>query len=95
MSVDLINEKHLHVWTKSIDGAEFGNVLYDNEVDAALAFLGIMKNVTKGNVPNEDVTIEQVMQSLDEGRRGMYAGYPGLIMVISRCDGGCKSPVWN
>jgi hypothetical protein len=95
MTLDLINEKHIHVWTKSIDGAEYGNVLYDNEVDAALAFLGIMKNVTKGNVPNEAVKIEDVMQSLDNGRKGMYAGYPGLIMVISRCDGGCKSPVWN
>jgi hypothetical protein len=95
MNVGLINEQHLHVWTKSIDGAEFGNALYENEVDAALAFLGIVKAVTKGNVPNEDVTIQHVMYSLDEGRQGMYAGLPGLIIVVSRCEGKCKSPTWN
>lgn len=95
MNLTEIKNKHLHVWTKSIDGAEFGNAIYDNDVDAALAFIGLVKNITKGNVPNEDVKIEHVMESIDEGRKGMYAGFPGLIVVLSRCEGNCNSPVWN
>lgn len=86
--------KHLHLWTRTMDGAEFANALYENDVDGALAFLGVVKQVTKYSVANEDITIEQVMGSLDDGR-GMYAGVPGLIVVLSRCDGGCKSPSWN
>lgn len=95
MNLTDIGNKHIHVWTKSIDGAEYGNAIYDNEVDASLDFLGLIKNITKGNVENEEVKIEHVMQSLDEGRKGMYAGFPGLIVVISRCEGKCHSPVWN
>lgn len=86
--------KHLHVWTRSLDGAEFANALYENDVDAALAFIGLVKDVTKYSVENEHITIEDVMESINNGR-GMYAGAPGLIVVLSRCDGGCKSASWN
>mgnify|MGYP006195287541 CR=1 FL=1 len=85
---------HLHLWTKSIDGAEFANALYTDDSDAALNFLGVIKNVTKNNIDNEAITIEDVMDSLTEGR-GMYAGVPGFVVVLSRCDGGCQSPSWN
>ena len=95
MTIALQQINHFHVWAKTIDGAEYINTLHDHEVDASLAFIGLVKQITKGNVPNEDITIEGIMQTLDEGRRGTYAGYPGLIMVVSKCDGGCLSPTWN
>lgn len=90
----MIYTPHLHLWTKSIDGAEFGNALYEEDTDGAMAFLGVIKDVTKYNMETDDITIEMVMESLTEGR-GMYAGVPGFIVVLSRCDGGCQSPSWN
>lgn len=89
-----MTEKHTHLWTRSIDGAEYANATYNHDVDAALDFIGIIKNITKDTVANEDITIEQVMDSLTDGS-GIYAGYPGFIFVLSRCDGGCNSPIWN
>lgn len=95
MSLDSIHQnKHLHLWTKSIDGAEYANALYENEVDAALAFCGIIQNVRKYSKDGHTISIEDVMGSLVEGR-GMYAGVPGLVVVLSKCDGKCKSPTWN
>lgn len=90
----MIDEPHLHLWTKSIDGAEFGNAMYADDIDGALAFIGIIKDVTKDIIDNESITIESVLDSLVEGR-GMYAGAPGFVVVLSRCDGGCTSPSWN
>lgn len=90
-----VKTKHLHVWTKSIDGAEYANAVYDDDVDAALAFIGLVKNITHGNVENGAVTIEDVMDSIDDGAKGMYAGFPGLVVVLSRCEGNCVSPIWN
>lgn len=89
----MIDAPHLHLWTKSIDGAEFGNALYVEDVDGAIAFLGVIQNVTKYSI-DTDITIEMVMESLTEGR-GMYAGVPGFVVVLSRCDGRCQSPSWN
>lgn len=85
---------HLHVWTKSIDGAEFGNALYENDIDAAIAFIGIVVNVRKYSDDGVSLTIEHVMESLTEGK-GMYAGVPGFVVVLSRCEGGCMSSTWN
>jgi len=91
---EVYRNKHVHVWTKSIDGAEFGNAIYENDIDAALAFCGIVQNVRKYADDGVVIAIEDVMGSLTEGR-GMYAGVPGFVVVLSRCDGGCKSPSWN
>ena len=82
----------MHVWSRSIDGAEFANTLYENEIDAALAFCAIAQQVRKYS--ETTVTIEEVMRSLEEGN-GMYVGVPGLVFVLSRCSGGCISPTWN
>lgn len=96
MSLGPVHEgKHLHVWSKSIDGAEFANAIYENEVDAALAFMGVIVNIRKYDQSGINITIEDAMASLDNGRRGMYAGYPGLVVVLNRCAGGCVSPTWN
>lgn len=85
---------HLHLWTRSIDGAEFANAIYRDDVDAAIDFCGMIQDIRKYAIDGVQITIEDVMQSLTEGR-GMYAGVPGFILVLSRCDGGCKSPTWN
>lgn len=86
--------EHYHVWTKSIDGAEFGNAIYENNIDASLSFNTIMRQITKYQPKAPIIPIETIVNSLVEGR-GMYAGGPGLVVVLSRCDGGCFSPVWN
>lgn len=86
--------EHYHVWSKSIDGAQFANAIYENDVDAAVAFIGIVVNIRKYDTSGINIAIEDVMQSLKEGN-GMYAGYPGLVFVLSRCEGGCVSPSWN
>jgi hypothetical protein len=95
MSLGLIHQQeHLHLWFKSIDGAEYANAIYENEIDAAIAFTGIVVNIRKYDPSGITIAIEDVMQSLKVGK-GMYAGYPGLVVVLSRCDGGCNSPSWN
>lgn len=95
MTDDIRDNNHIHVWTGSIDGAEFGNALYEDDVDAALNYLAILKNLTKYQIDNESITIEDVMNAMDGDSVGMAAGSPGLIVYISRCSGGCTSPVWN
>lgn len=90
----LHTNSHLHVWARTIDGAEFINTIFENEVDASLAFIGIVKNVTKYTIAPEALKIEDVMGSLKEDN-GMYAGVPGLVVVLSRCKGGCHSATWN
>ena len=86
--------EHYHVWTSAITGAEYANAVYDNDVDAALDYLGIVLNLTKYTEHYGDVNIQMVMESLRQGK-GMYAGTPGLVAVLSRCEGGCISPTWN
>lgn len=88
-----LKTEHLHVWTRTLDGSELGNAVYNDDVDAATNFLAIARLLTNHN-PESDIKIEDVMLSLTEGR-GMYAGIPGLIVVVSRCNGRCNSPVWN
>lgn len=89
--IDTTNE-HLHVWTRTLDGAELANAVYDNDTDAAVAFVGIVSNVTKYNTVK--LSIEDVLDSLNTGA-GMYTGVPGFIVVLSRCEGGCLSVTWN
>ena len=89
-----ISKQHLHVWSRTLDGAELANAVYDHEVDAAMDFVVLARGITKYN-QEADIKIEDAMHSLQNGQRGMYAGSPGLIFVLSRCDGGCKSPSWN
>lgn len=94
MTFGLISKPHLHVWARTLDGAEYINTLHDNEVDASLAFIGIVKNVTRYSIEPEAITIEDVMHSLIKDN-GMYAGVPGLVVVLSRCKGECSSGTWN
>ena len=93
MTVD-ITQPHLHVWTRTLDGCEFANSVYGHDVDASLAFIGVARQITKYN-PDADIKIEDVYNSLQDGGRGMYAGVPGFVVVVSRCEGGCHSPTWN
>jgi len=79
---------------RTLDGAELANATYDNDVDASLDFLGMARQINKYNAES-DLKIEDVYNSLQYGGRGMYAGVPGFVVVVSRCDGGCKSPTWN
>jgi hypothetical protein len=88
----ILDEEHIHLWSRTLDGAELGNALYRSDIDAALDFTAIVGQVTK--YAENTVSIEEVMSSLTDGR-GMYAGCPGFIVVVSRCDGGCASPSWN
>jgi hypothetical protein len=95
MSLDAIHAtKHTHLWTRSVDGAEFANALYENEIDAALDFTAILVDIRRYADDGANITIEDVMHSLQDGN-GMYAGVPGFIVVLSKCDGGCHSPTWN
>ncbi len=84
---------HLHLWTRSLDGAEFANAIYENHIDAALDFCAITQHIRK-YTDGDPVTIEYVMESLEEGK-GMYVGSHGLLLVLSKCEGGCKSASWN
>lgn len=89
------HDSHLHLWTKTSDGVEFGNAIYDNDTDGAQAFLGVVKSVCKYTFENHEITIEDVLLSLEEGN-GMYAGVPGFIIVLSRCEYcACMSATWN
>lgn len=91
---DVWQNEHVHVWTRTLDGTEMANAIYENHIDAALVFTTIARQVTYYN-SEADIAIEDVVNSLQDGGRGMYAGVPGMVIVISRCDGECKSPVWN
>lgn len=88
-------QEHYHITSKTLDGATFINTLHEDKTDAALDFLGIIKNITKHTVANEDVTIEDVMNSMEGDGLGIYGGRPGLVIMLGRCEGGCFSPTWN
>lgn len=90
----LWSEPHTHVWTRTLDGTEMANAMYDNQIDAALDFLPIANQVTFYNEETK-IQIEDVVNSMEGEGRGMYAGVPGMLVVISRCDGGCSSAIWN
>lgn len=91
----MYKEGHLHLWTTTSDGAVFANTPFESEEDGVVAFLGIVKDVTKHNLSPEAVTLEEVKNSLRDGD-GMYCGVPNFLVVISRCDGvHCLSSSWN
>lgn len=95
MSVDVRSNPHLHVWTTSMmGGLEYATAIYENKVDASLAFLGIARDVSKYSMEQDSLNIELVMQSLEQGR-GMFVGLPGFAVVLTKCDGGCISATWN
>jgi hypothetical protein len=77
-----------------MDGTEMANAVYVNHIDAAINFCTIARQMTKYN-DEADIKIEDVVNSMEGEGRGMYAGVPGFVIVISKCDGGCRSPVWN
>lgn len=85
--------EHYHVWSRTYDGTEMANAIYENPYDAAVSFCAMGQQVIKYN-EHVSFTIEDVVGSLDAGA-GMWAGAPGWMLVISKCDGGCRSPVWN
>lgn len=90
-------EHHMHLWTGNLIGTQFADVRYEDEVDAALAFLKLAKEITKDFLDNTELTIEEVMHSFnrEDDFKGMYVGSPGFLVVISKCEGGCFSPSWN
>lgn len=92
--MSLREEPHIHLWTRTMDGTEMANALFVSHIDAALSFCTIARQMTKYN-EEANIKIEDVVQSLENGGRGMYAGVPGFVVVVSRCDGNCRSPVWN
>lgn len=85
---------HIHVWASTITGSEYANAVYENEVDAALEFLAVVREFTRYDDESQNLKIEVVMDSLNTGT-GMYAGVPGLVFVLTKCSGGCFSPTWN
>lgn len=90
---DIWKNEHVHVWTRTIDGTEMANAIYQNHIDASMDFCAIAQQMTYYS--DASIKIEDVVNSMEETGRGMYAGVPGLVIVISKCDGGCKSPIWN
>jgi hypothetical protein len=83
---------HVHLQSRSIDGAEFYNTIYENDVDASLAFTGIAVNLIK--YADISVTIEEVYNSIQEDK-GIYFRFRGLVIVLYRCNGGCFAATWN
>jgi hypothetical protein len=76
-----------------MDGTEMANAIYENYIDASTAFCAITQQITHYN-DDINLKIEDVVGSLENGR-GMYAGVPGFVIVLSKCDGGCHSQIWN
>lgn len=76
-------------------GSEYANAIYENDVDAALAFLGVARNMMKYSDNLDQCTIENVYNSVQDGGRGIYVGTPGFTLVLTSCNGECHSPVWN
>lgn len=89
--------EHLHLSMRTLDGAEFANAVYIDDIQAALDFLGVSKNITKWNVEHGVINIDNVMASIGKDQLGMYAGSPGLVVMLARCDddSNCHSATWN
>ena len=85
--------KHFHLWTRSLDGSEFYNCVYQesDKETAVYDYASMINSVYKqiGVVP-----VEEVRNSLDFGN-GMWMGAKGLMFVLSSCEQRCESPVWN
>lgn len=95
MNLSLIPKPHIHVWATS-GTSEIANALYEDSIEASLAFLGVALDLNKYNdgLDEEALKIETVVNSLKEGR-GMWIGTHHYQLVLSRCSGHCNSPTWN
>lgn len=91
--IDIRYKEHAHLSTRSIVGVEFCNVLFENKIDASLSFMQLMNEFAESNRP--DIAIEDVVRSMEGDGNGIYVGVPGLILMVSSCDGECFSPSWN
>lgn len=85
--------KHFHLWTRSLDGSEFYNCVYDlDSKNTAVYDYTMMVNKVYQNIGI--ISVEDVNNSLDRGN-GMWMGTKGLMFVLSACELRCESPVWN
>jgi hypothetical protein len=91
--MSILNENHVHLVTRSLDGSEYGNAVFTTEFEAAVAFTGIAREMTHNNT-DANIIVGDVMESFERGQ-GMYAGAPGFILVVAKCGGNCNSPAWN
>lgn len=82
---------HYHVWMRSADGTEFGNVVIKNISDASLTYYNIAKDLAD---PELGLKIEDVVGPLSQGN-AIYAGRPNLLVMIAGCEGRCFSTTWN
>lgn len=84
---------HYHVWTRSVDGVEFTNCTFEEveKNDAIYHFTKIANGIYH---PEEPLTPAYVSSTLDTGN-GMWAGGPGLMLVLSRCIDNCNKATWN
>lgn len=93
--MNIMKQPHVHVWTTSGYGTEYANAVYEDPVDASIAFLGIAQGLAKYyDDIEEELKIETVYNSLSEGR-GMWVGTPNFLIVMSNCSGNCYSATWN
>ena len=84
---------HYHVWTRSMDGAEYGNVIIENTSDASVTYYNIARELVDFDNSIE-LKIEDVAGPLQHGH-AVYAGQPGFFVLVAGCAGGCISPTWN
>lgn len=82
---------HYHIWSRSMDGTEFGNVVIENLSDASVTYYNMTRNMID---PANELSIEDVIGPLQEGN-AVYSGRPGFIMLLAGCDGLCFSSTWN
>lgn len=90
----VMDSLHYHVWTGNVTGGEYANAVFENDIDAAMSFMAISNDITMYGVDHGTITIERVVNGLKE-KKGIWAGSPELLVAVSRCSGGCKSPTWN
>jgi len=82
---------HYHVWMRSADGTEFGNVIINHISDASVTYYNIARHLAD---PALGLAIEDVIRPLSDGN-AIYAGRPNLLVMIAGCEGNCFSSTWN
>lgn len=90
-SMSRLSPVHYHVWTRSLDGAEYGNVVVENISDASVTYFNIARHLAD---PELRLAIEDVIGPLSKGQ-AVFAGRPGFFILLAGCTGGCISPTWN
>lgn len=83
---------HYHLSVRSIDGAEWMNVYYDNPYDAAADFIGVARRMLYG--VSEPIALSDVIQSFETGS-GMYIGTQGIVIMLRRCASCPGAGSWN